>query len=279
MRLSGASLWTNLEARRTNTFLVVRHDRIVFEIYVDGWNPEMKHYTASLAKALVGGMSLMSAVADRRISPDDLVHRYIPQWSAHPERSQITVCHLATHTSGIEDARDDASDVSHDELPGWKGAFWKGRSMERDDDPFTISRDHAPILFRPGTDYHYSNPGMALLSYAIAVALQDLPHADIRTLLRKCILRPIGVPDDAWSIGYGKTFDVEGLPVVANWGGGSFTACAVASVGRMMLRHGEWNGVQLMSPAVVKGAVAYSLKSDGFMFGSVVNKGIFGCNE
>jgi len=47
------TLWADLEARGTNTFLVVRHNRIVFERYAEGWDAGKKHYTASLAKALV----------------------------------------------------------------------------------------------------------------------------------------------------------------------------------------------------------------------------------
>ncbi len=252
------TLWENLEARGTNTFLVVRHDKIVFEKYADGWDADKKHYTASLAKALVGGTSLMLAMDDQYISQDDFAHRYIPQWKAHPEKAQITIRHLATHTSGVEDARDDSAHVSHDALQGWKGEFWKGRSTESLHNSFTISRDEAPVIFTPGTKYHYSNPGMALLSYATTAALRNSPHKDVRTLLRERVMRPIGVPDSAWSIGYGKTFDVEGLPIVANWGGGGFTARAVASVGRLMLHRGEWDGVQLISPAIVEQAIAYS---------------------
>jgi len=32
-------------------------------------------------------------------------------------------------------------------------------------------------------------------------------------------MRPIGVPDAEWSVGYGETSEVEGLPLVASWGG------------------------------------------------------------
>ncbi|MDH7568535.1 MAG: hypothetical protein QHJ73_02970, partial [Armatimonadota bacterium] len=48
-------LWDYLQERGTHTFLVVRRDQIVFERYSPDWNPRKPHYTASLAKALVGG--------------------------------------------------------------------------------------------------------------------------------------------------------------------------------------------------------------------------------
>jgi CubicO group peptidase (beta-lactamase class C family) len=39
---------------------------------------------------------------DRLIGPDDLAREYVPQWGDDPLKSRITVQHLATHTSGIE---------------------------------------------------------------------------------------------------------------------------------------------------------------------------------
>ena len=101
--------------------LVVRHDRIVFERYAPGFDRHKPHGTASLANALVGGVALMVATSDGRISPDDPAHLYVPRWRDDPERRTITVRHLATHTSGIEDA--EADGLPHDRLTGWKGDF------------------------------------------------------------------------------------------------------------------------------------------------------------
>ena len=65
-------------------------------------------------------------------------------------------------------------------------------------------------------------------------------------------MRPIGVADEEWSVGYGKTFKVDGLPLVAGWGGGSYTARAVARIGRLLLREGDWDGKQLLSKEAVR---------------------------
>ncbi len=45
-----------LAERNTKNFLVIRQDRIVYEWYADDAGPNKPHYTASLAKALVGGI-------------------------------------------------------------------------------------------------------------------------------------------------------------------------------------------------------------------------------
>ncbi len=76
--------WRVLRERQTTAILVIRHDRLVFERYPDGHDRTKPHFTASLAKALVGGVGLMVAMDDGRIGPDDLAHRYVPVWKASP---------------------------------------------------------------------------------------------------------------------------------------------------------------------------------------------------
>jgi CubicO group peptidase (beta-lactamase class C family) len=191
---------------------------------------------------------LAVAISDGLISLDDPAARFVPRWRDDPRRSRIYVRHLGSHTSGIEDA--EADNVAHGELTGWKGLFWKRLDPPRD--PFTFSRDAAPVLFEPGDKMQYSNPGIAMLTYCVTAALQDTPYKDIRTLLRDRVMRPIGAAHAGWSIGYGKTYTVEGLPLVTSWGGGGYTARAAARVGRLMLREGNWQGKQLISPEAVQ---------------------------
>ena len=162
------SAWAVLKDRQTTALLVIRHDRIVFERYAPGYGRTKPHYTASMAKALVGGLSLMLAMQDGRISPDDPAHRYVTQWRGDPKRREITIRHLATHTSGIEDA--EADGIPHDHLTGWKGDFWK--RLPPPHDPFSLARDSAPVLDSPGTRERYSNPGMAMLGYCVTASLR-----------------------------------------------------------------------------------------------------------
>jgi CubicO group peptidase (beta-lactamase class C family) len=237
-----------LVASGTTGLLVARRGSVAYEWYAPDWGPDKPHGTASLAKALIGGMSLLLACSDGLISPDDLASKYIPQWRNHPLKSKITIRQLATHTSGIEDAEQDS--IAHEQLPGWKGAFWK-----RDPDPFSIALTQAPVIFEPGTQNAYSNPGMAALSYAITAGLRG---GDIRTLLKTRIFDPLGIPESAWSIGYGRGYEWNGLTLYANWGGASFTPRAAARVGQLMLQQGSWNGAELIRPTAVRQAVEYA---------------------
>jgi len=238
-----------LARRNTKGLLIIRNDRIVLEWYAEGHGPEKRHYTASLAKSLVGGLSLALALNDGRIALEDPAAKYIPAWKEDPLKSSITVLQLATHSSGIEDATAPETGKSHDDLPGWKGDFWRGRSIKPTAeavremlDPFSVAVHKAPVVFEPGSDFAYSNPGMAALSYAVTASLRGTEDSDLRSLLRHRIM---------------ETYPVDGLPLVPNWGGGSFTARAVARIGRLLLRRGDWDGRRLVEPQWIETMLAY----------------------
>src|SRR5207248_2786475 len=89
---------------KTAALLVVRNDKIVYEWYAPDHGPTKPHGTASLAKALVGGLSLAVGMTDGQISLDDPVSKFIPEWKNDPRKSKITIRQLGSHTSGVEDA-------------------------------------------------------------------------------------------------------------------------------------------------------------------------------
>lgn len=241
-------LWDDLAGRGTEALLVIRHDAVVFERYQGGGRHQV-HYTASLAKALVGGMGLALVIDGGWIRPEDLAARYVPAWQDDPQRAMITVAHLAAHLSGIEDAEQD--DLPHDRLPGWKGEFWR-----RQQNPLVIARDSAPVLDEPGTRLRYSNPGIAMLGWCLAAALREAPEADLKRLLAARLMNPIGVGRDEWRISYDRSWETEGLTLYAPWGGGTYSPDAVARVGRLMLRLGDWDGQRLLAPATVRRVLA-----------------------
>ena len=130
--------------------------------------------------------------------------------------------------------------MSHEELTGWKGDFWK-----RKPDPFSIAIHEAPVIFVPGARFAYSNPGMAALAYAVTASLKGAPQTDIYSLLKQRVMDPLGIPGNEWSIGYGQAYEVDGLKLYANWGGGRFSPRATARIGQLMLHEGRWQVRQL----------------------------------
>jgi hypothetical protein len=197
----------------------------------------------------------MLTMDDGLIGPGDPAARFVPQWSGVPLKQDITIGGLATHTSGLEDAEEGGR--PHDRLAGWKGDFW--RYPHGQADPFTLARDQAPVLDPPGTRERYSNPGMAMLAYCLTASRRGRPDPDLRSLLRHRLMEPIGVAADEWSIGYGGTTTmVDGLPLVACWGGAAFSPNAAARIARLLIHQGDWDERRILSPGVVAAATHWA---------------------
>jgi len=236
--------------RGTRAYLVVYDDKVIYERYQhDQWwrgDRYTPHGTASAAKGTIGGVALMLAMHDGLIKLDDFAYKYIPQWKDDPVKSKITIHQLGAHTSGIDDSTERG--VSNNmEASGWRGEFWR-----HDRNPFLISRDEVPVMFTPGTQSRYSNPGIGMMNYAVTAAIKDTPYPDIRTYLWERLLKKMGIPQAEWNVGYGKTFELDGLKLVGTWGGGSISPRAMAAVGRLLLNRGNWNGEQLIDAQVVE---------------------------
>src|SRR5262249_41247976 len=128
-------------AKTTKALFIVRNDRVVYEWYGEGHSAEKTLGTASLAKALVGGVSCAVAMTDGKIALDDPAAKYIKQWQSDSKKQKITIRQLGSHTAGLEDSS--VAGIAHTQEPGWKGEFWK--RLEPPNDPFTIARDQTPV--------------------------------------------------------------------------------------------------------------------------------------
>jgi CubicO group peptidase (beta-lactamase class C family) len=85
----------------------------------------------------------------------------------------------------------------------------------------------------------------------VTASLKGAPQTNIEQLLREGVMTPLGIPDRHWQIGYGLAYELDGLQLYANWGGGSFTPRAVARIGEWMRKGGQWNGKRLADPRLV----------------------------
>jgi CubicO group peptidase (beta-lactamase class C family) len=251
---SGAvkGLSESLARRGTKALLILRNGRIVHEWYGRFHGAGVGHYTAGLARALVGSMALLLATDDGWIRLDDRASRYIPGWRHDPLRSAITIRDLANNSSGIEHGRESSEPGAH--AGSWREEYWRDHAKR-----FDIALRVAPVTFRPGAQTSYSGPGYAALSYALTASLQSAPVSDLEELLRVRIMRPLGVPDHHWTISYGSRFHQDGLTLYLFEGGGRYTARAAARVGQLIVERGTWKGQKILSSelidALVRGAL------------------------
>src|SRR5262249_59989735 len=72
------ALRAGLAAKNTKALLIIRNDQVVCEWYAPGHSAAKPHYTASLAKALVGGLSLAVALGDRPIALAEPAPKFVP---------------------------------------------------------------------------------------------------------------------------------------------------------------------------------------------------------
>lgn len=147
----------------TKRFLVIRNDRV---IYSEGTARPFYAYSAS--KALLGAPTLVHAMSRCGVGLTDraatwLGHGDGARWLNDAPWTDITVEHLATHTSGVCDYAS-SSTVCRDEYPGWQSAYDKARgggtTYVYPRDLFTVARAKAeqnrePAL-APGSVFTYS---------------------------------------------------------------------------------------------------------------------------
>lgn len=238
------ALREDLERWDTRAFLVTRGGSIAYEWYRSDFGPNLLWYTASTAKPIIGGLILALAVELEAVDLDDPGFRYVPEWRGDSLRSRIWLRHLASHSSGIQDV--DFVKGAEDDLSGWQERYYE-HAGER----FRMALERAPIRFEPGTRYEYSGVGYYALADILERALARHGHPDLRAFVRDRLMRPLGIPDDAWRMSYGTSYEVDGRTLYAIGSGGSITARAAARVTHMVMRHGRWDGRQVVDSAVL----------------------------
>src|ERR671910_1870430 len=169
-------IWTAISDPRHNTkrFVVIRNDKI---IYARGSSEPYFSYSAS--KGLLGAPTLVYAMSKCGVGLRDPAARWLghgegARWNTGSPWRDITVEHLATHTSGICDYGN-SSTVCRNQNGNWQtiynAADRGGTTYVYPRDAFTIARTRAeqnrePAL-APGSVVEYSNVGHGLMNYVV----------------------------------------------------------------------------------------------------------------
>ncbi|MFE3199430.1 serine hydrolase domain-containing protein [Embleya sp. NPDC059237] len=122
---------------------------------------------------------LADAVARGEARLDDPLITYLPLGARPRWSSDVTLLHLATHTSGLPRLPPGTLRTA---VPAWYSNPYAGYTEQRLFALLGRTRPHA----RPGTRVHYSNLGVALLGHALARAA-GMPYPDL-------VVARLGVP-------------------------------------------------------------------------------------
>ncbi|HEY0761823.1 MAG TPA: serine hydrolase domain-containing protein [Pyrinomonadaceae bacterium] len=152
-------------------------------------HPQSPFRLASLTKPFVA-MAIMILEERGLLKYDDRITEYLPGFSAG-RQAEITVRHLLTHTSGVEDYEElflDAG-VIDAKYPASSEGGPSGYEPQLLETVELIAQQR--LRFAPGDDWEYSNSGYVLLA-SIAERVSGVPLA---LFLREEVFEPLGMRD------------------------------------------------------------------------------------
>jgi CubicO group peptidase (beta-lactamase class C family) len=143
-------------------------------------NEETIYHWASITKTFTG-IAIMQLRDRGLLKLDDPVVKYVPELrGAHDpfgDTSEITIRHLMTHSAGFRNPtwtwRDDSKDWQPFEPPGWA--------------QLAAMMPYTEVLFKPGSRFSYSNPGVIYLGRIVEL----LSHDDYEVYVEKNIFKPL----------------------------------------------------------------------------------------
>lgn len=209
----------------TRAALVVHDGRVVVERYADGFGPDSRFRSWSMAKsvtqALVGIL-----VREGRLALD--APAPVSEWSgAGDPRAALTLRHLLTMTSGLDNADGSAAPDS-----------FVARLLFGDLSSDTaVGAARVALLHRPGTHWAYSTGTSQIVSGIVARSVGGGPEG-VRDFMERELLAPLGARSVVLE------FDAAGTPL----GGGYVWATARdwARLGTLYLRDGTWQGRRIL---------------------------------
>lgn len=212
-----------LARNQTVAFLVIQHDRLLFERYYNGYGRDSTCTSFSVAKAFVSAI-VGIALHEKLIHHlDDPLTKYIPELNG-PAWDAITIRHLISMDSGL--------------------AYRRAGSMPWNDQPrIYYSPDlrglalQAKPVERPGLRFLYNNYNLLLLG----LILERVTGGPVSAYLQEKIWKPLGMEaPGTWSM------DSAASGMEKMESGINARAIDFAKFGQLYLRHGNWNGRQLV---------------------------------
>lgn len=191
--------------------LITRHGYAVLSWGNQGSRREIKSATKSI------GVSLLAmAIDDGLVALDDHAQTHYPPVGTPPSSNtgtgwldEITLRQLATHTAG-----------------------------------FDKSGGYIDLLYQPGTTWAYSDGGANWLADVLTVKFGD----DLDNVLNNRMLTPLGISGSQFDWRSHATRDdlIEGIKRREISSGIFISVDAMARIGYLYLRGGQWNGTQIV---------------------------------
>ncbi|MFZ4070420.1 MAG: serine hydrolase domain-containing protein [Caulobacterales bacterium] len=210
---------------RTRAVLVVKDGKIVAERYAEGFGPQTKFWSASMAKTVSAMLvGILAAEGKMDLSASGLY----PDWT-DPARGAITPRHLLGMESGLafNEEYGAPTDVS--------------RMLYASASAAAIARAR-PSAHQPGSQFYYSSGDTNMLMQ-IARQRSGLSLADWHSFPRRALFDPIGLESALFETDAAGDF-IGSTYIYA-------TARDWARLGLLMAQDGQWQGKQILPPGWV----------------------------
>jgi CubicO group peptidase (beta-lactamase class C family) len=204
---------------------------------------------ASLTKVVGTTTALMVLYDEGKIGLDDLVSKYIPEFSGG-NKDRVTIRQLLEHRSGLPAGRD----------------LWRLAHSPDEARAVVIS---TPLVWEPGRCYEYSDLGADMLGFVVEAASGQR----MDRFLDEHVFRPLGMTDTQFRPsddlrsriaptevspprGYplrGEVHDENAYALggIAGHAGLFSTAADLAVFAQMMINGGEYNGTRILADSTI----------------------------
>lgn len=207
----------------------------------------------SMTKPFVGTAILMLA-EEEKLCIEDKVAQHIPSFNT-PDKEDITIYQLLTHTSGIRGSIFTADGSPFESL--WEAVENIG--------------NEGTVAFEPGTSYRYSDPG----SSTLGAIIESVTGKPVEDFIHKQIIEPLGLYDTFCTLvaeddtrrsriastyrggpseweQYWDNSQPKAVPFFRASGGMFSTVMDYARFLRVMMDKGRYGEVELLSPVAIR---------------------------
>lgn len=207
-----------------NSFMLVRHGKVVAEGWWAPYEPGLRHSLYSLSKSFTStGIGL--AIAEGKISLDDPVLKFFPDDAPEKPSDQLKSMRISDLLR---------MSTGHQSEPGLMMAK----------EPWTKVFLNHPVPFKPGTHFLYNTPA----TYMLSAIVQKATGQTMLDYLRPRLFEPLGIEDPTWDTSpQGVSLGGYGLSVRTE---------DIAKFGQLYLQKGQWQGKQLVPAAWIEAATA-----------------------
>jgi CubicO group peptidase (beta-lactamase class C family) len=202
-----------LKGRNGHAMLVYHRDALIFEEYFNGWSAGKPHPLASGTKSFSGAM-LAAAIEEGLLTFDEKVAETIVEWKDHRRKSQITIRHLLSLTSGIY-----------------------GGSTREAAPSYARAIVIANARFWPGVRFQYGPIPYQIFGELMRRKLAAKGES-VEAYMKRRILDPIGLKPGGWAK------DEDGNILLPR--GAIITAREWAKFGLLVLYQGKWQDRQVI---------------------------------